>query len=131
MEPVPPFWFKQRQCKIEPAGPNMVKVTGPNLREAFLRIEPVGSTWKAALRLTATGDDVQATATEFTTAPQAWDAAFEPLSRPAGRMKGSVVGSAAANRRSPVVRNRTTRVEYNHQQQPQTEKGAAHDSNRY
>ena len=37
MEPVTPFWFKQRQCRMEPVGTDMVKVTGPNLGEAFLK----------------------------------------------------------------------------------------------
>src|SRR2546425_367822 len=34
-----PSWFKQRQCKAEEAGPNTYRLSGPNLREAFIRIE--------------------------------------------------------------------------------------------
>ena len=55
MEPIPPFWFKQRQCKAEPAGPNAVRVTGPNLGEVFLRIEPVGDRWRAPCASPPTG----------------------------------------------------------------------------
>ena len=29
MEPNWPFWFKQRQCKAESVGENMLRVTGP------------------------------------------------------------------------------------------------------
>ena len=38
MDLIVPFWFKQRQCKTEPSGDNAVKVTGPNLGEAHLRV---------------------------------------------------------------------------------------------
>jgi len=77
MEPTPPFWFKQRQCKSEPAGDNVLKVTGPNLGEAYLRIERDGDRWRAALRRTADGPDVSATPAELPTAEEAWAAAFE------------------------------------------------------
>ena len=36
--PILPFWFKQRQCKAEPAGDDVLKVSGPNLGEAYLRV---------------------------------------------------------------------------------------------
>ena len=79
MHPDPPFWFKQRQCKAEPAGNDtMLKVTGPNLGEAFLRIEKTENAgWKAALRVAAEGPDVDATEPEIATPKEAWDAAFE------------------------------------------------------
>jgi hypothetical protein len=77
MEPIPPFWFKQRQCNMEPAGENTVRVTGPNLGEVFLRIEPVGGRWRAALRLAADGSDASYTDPELATPKEAWDAAFE------------------------------------------------------
>ena len=39
MQPTPPFWFKQRQCKAEPAGSEYcLKVSGPNLGEAYIRV---------------------------------------------------------------------------------------------
>lgn len=72
-----PFWFKNRQCKTEPAGDDTVKVTGPNLGEAFLRIaKGDDGRYLASLRLTADGQDV-ATAAEIGDAREAWDAAFE------------------------------------------------------
>jgi len=90
MEPVPPFWFKQRQCKVEPVGTgDLIKVTGPNLGEAFLSIQQESGAetegkpsadavrWKAAIRLTADGAEVQSTGAEFTNPSRAWDAAFE------------------------------------------------------
>jgi hypothetical protein len=76
MEPTLPFWFKQRQCKAEAAGERTLRVTGPNLAEAFLRIEPVGDRWRAALRLTADGPDVSSSE-DIPTADEAWQAAFE------------------------------------------------------
>jgi hypothetical protein len=77
MQPVEPFWFKQRQCKAEPAGDRALRVTGPNLPEAFLRIEPVGDLWRAALRLTADGPAVSYTDPIFEEPKDAWGAAFE------------------------------------------------------
>jgi hypothetical protein len=77
MEPITPFWFKQRQCKLEPAGENMYKATGPNLGEAFLHVTKNGDGWTAGLRLAADGPDV-ATATALQdSAKAAWDVAFE------------------------------------------------------
>jgi hypothetical protein len=78
MTPNPPFWFKQRQCQAEPAGSDAVlRLTGPNLGEAFIRIEPHGDRWSAALRLTADGKDVSQTGPDFSNPTAAWQAAFE------------------------------------------------------
>ncbi len=78
MELDPPFWFKQRQCKAEPAGSDdALKLTGPNLGEAFIRIEPHGGRWSAALRLTPDGEDVARTAPELPSRIAAWQAAYE------------------------------------------------------
>jgi len=78
MPPTQPFWFKQRQCKAEPAGSdNALKVSGPNLGEAFLTIAPDGAgRWDASLRLIADGPPV-ATVAGLPAAPAAWEAAFE------------------------------------------------------
>jgi hypothetical protein len=78
MPPTLPFWFKQRQCKAEPAGSDhAVKVTGPNLGEAFLTIAPENAGgWDANLRLAADGPPV-ATVGGLQSAPAAWEAAFE------------------------------------------------------
>jgi hypothetical protein len=77
MDPVVPFWFKQRQCKAEPAGENMLRVSGPNLGEAFLYIRPEGAHWRAGVRQTADGPDVAATDPDIPTQEEAWEAAFE------------------------------------------------------
>ncbi len=78
MLPTFPFWFKQRQCKAEPAGSDtQLKVTGPNLGEAYVRIEPHGDCWSAGLRLTPDGSDVAVTGPDFTDSASAWQAAFE------------------------------------------------------
>ena len=79
MEPIYPFWFKQRQCKAEPAGDNnTLKVSGPNLGEAFLGIHrDENNRWRAAMRQTADGPEVAATEPEFDNPNDAWEAAFE------------------------------------------------------
>jgi hypothetical protein len=79
MQPILPFWFKQRQCKAEPAGSeNILKVSAPNLGEAFLRIEKAeNQRWRAAIRTTPDGPDVTVTEPEFISPQVAWDAAFE------------------------------------------------------
>jgi hypothetical protein len=78
MQLVPPFWFKQRQGKAEPAGENTFKLTAPNQGEAFIRIQPgEGGRWSAAVQLAADGPDLAATKAEFDRPGNAWDAAFE------------------------------------------------------
>jgi hypothetical protein len=78
MAPITPFWFKQRQCKAEPAGgEHVLKVSGPNLGEAYLHVSPAGEGWRAGLRLTPDGADVRATEAELPDAKAAWEAAFE------------------------------------------------------
>ncbi|MFO0842592.1 MAG: hypothetical protein U0797_09385 [Gemmataceae bacterium] len=77
MGPITPFWFKQRQCKAEPAGENTLKVSGPNLGEAFLQIAKNGDGWKAGLRLTADGPDVATAVAERPGEGAAWAVAFE------------------------------------------------------
>jgi hypothetical protein len=77
MPPTLPFWFKQRQCKAEPAGSDhAIKVSGPNLGEAFLTIAPAGNKWDAALRPTA-DEPPTASVEGLESAPAAWEAAFE------------------------------------------------------
>lgn len=79
MPPIYPFWFKQRQCKAEPAGnDNTLKVSGPNLGEAFIGIAPgENGQWRAFLRSGADGSETAATEPEFTNPTDAWEAAFE------------------------------------------------------
>jgi hypothetical protein len=77
-EPTPPFWFKQRQCKYEPAGEGLLKITGPNLGEAFIRIQRADNgRWQAAFRRAADGPDAAVTEPNVPGEREAWDAAFE------------------------------------------------------
>jgi hypothetical protein len=79
MLPLTPFWFKQRQCKVEAGGEdNTLRVSGPNLGEAFLHIRRAEiNRWSAHLRTTADGPDQAATEAEFANPAEAWEAAFE------------------------------------------------------
>jgi hypothetical protein len=79
MPPIFPFWFKQRQCKAEPAGDeNTLKVSGPNLGEAFIGIvRGENLRWRAFMRMSAEGPEPAGTESEFDTPTDAWEAAFE------------------------------------------------------
>lgn len=78
MPPVVPFWFKQRQCKAEPAGDDILKVSGPNLGEAFIGIaRSENGRWRAFMRERADGPEVAATEPEFDNTADAWEVAFE------------------------------------------------------
>ncbi len=72
-----PSWFKQRQCKAEEVGPNLYRLTGPNLREAFIRIEKADGGWKGGLRQTADGPDVLVSQEPLPSEYEAWNTAFE------------------------------------------------------
>lgn len=73
-----PFWFKQRQCKTESVAPDTLKVTGPNLAEAFLHVAKGESGhYRASLRTSATGPDVATSETEYVDPARAWDVAYE------------------------------------------------------
>jgi hypothetical protein len=75
--PVTPFWFKQRQCQAEPVGENVLKLTGPILPEAFIRIDRDDSgSWRAAIRTAVDGPD-ERTAVDLPGPKEAWEAAFE------------------------------------------------------
>jgi hypothetical protein len=77
MEPITPFWFKQRQAKLESAGDNVYKVTAPNQADAYILIRAEDDRWLAAVRSTADGADLMRTPAEFTSPGDAWEAAFE------------------------------------------------------
>jgi hypothetical protein len=79
MAPIFPFWFKQRQCKAEPAGEdNIWRVSGPNLGEVFLGIaQGDNKKWRAFLRSSADGPEIASTEPEFDRPTEAWEAAFE------------------------------------------------------
>jgi hypothetical protein len=79
MPPTVPFWFKQRQCKAEPlGGDNQLKLTGPNLSDAYISVSRADNgRWRAALRLATDGPEVGATDAELPDETAAWEAAFE------------------------------------------------------
>lgn len=76
MQPVLPFWFVQRQAKAEPAGDNIYRLTAPNLREAFVVVQPADAGWTGALRSTADGENLSVSQ-RYETQSDAWYAAFE------------------------------------------------------
>jgi hypothetical protein len=78
MSPILPSWFKQRQAKAEEAAENLYRLTGPNLREAFIGIRrEENGHWLAFLRYAAGGSDAAVTEPRFQTLYDAWEAAFE------------------------------------------------------
>jgi hypothetical protein len=82
MMPILPFWFKQRQCKAEPHGTNMLKVTGPNLAECYLHVDRADNgLWRAGLHPTPEVPASNGREAEFPDAETAWNAAFEMYRR--------------------------------------------------
>jgi hypothetical protein len=78
--PALPFWFKQRQCKLEPVGDGVLKVTAPNQREAYLSVRPAPEAdgrWQAAVRLDPNGPDLAVSPPTARGTPEAWSWAFE------------------------------------------------------
>jgi hypothetical protein len=78
MQPHIPFWFKQRQGKAESAGEETLRLTAPNMPEAFIGIkkDPDGQ-WRPFLRQTADGPDLAPADLAFHSPDEAWEAAFE------------------------------------------------------
>jgi hypothetical protein len=73
-----PSWFDQRQGKTDATGPDVLRLTAPNMREAFITIRRNGDgLYSAALRTSSEGPDLAVTAPEFASADDAWNAAFE------------------------------------------------------
>jgi len=80
MNPIPPFWFKQRQCKLEPAGDDgkTFRVTAPNFGEAYLSVGPASpGGWRGSLRLQPGGPELAAA--DAASAQEAWGRTFELL----------------------------------------------------
>jgi hypothetical protein len=78
MQLVLPSWFKQRQGKAEPAGPDTYRLTAPQLAESYISIRRgANGLWYGALRMTADGPDVAVTEPVCATPAEAWEAAFE------------------------------------------------------
>lgn len=77
-EPIQPFWFKQRQAKLEPAGENTYKATAPQAADAFIGIRQADNgRWSAFLRTATEGPDLLVTEPEFENPGAAWEGAFE------------------------------------------------------
>jgi hypothetical protein len=73
-----PSWFKGRQGKADEAGPGVLRLTAPNLKEWFLGLRRLDDGhWHAFLRSTADGPDEAAVGLEAMPAWHAWEAAFE------------------------------------------------------
>jgi hypothetical protein len=78
MEPIPPFWFAQRQGKVEAAGADTYRLTAPNAPPAFISIRhSEDGRWSAALRFEPEGPDAAVSEQGYETVPDAWNAAFE------------------------------------------------------
>jgi hypothetical protein len=76
VQPTPPFWFKQRQGKVEAVEGNIYRLTAPNLSEAFIGVEPAGGLYRAVLRPTREGPDL-AVGKAWKRPEDAWEEAFE------------------------------------------------------
>jgi hypothetical protein len=77
MTPTPPFWFTQRQGKLEAAGDDLYKLTAPNLGEAFVGARADGGRWRGFVRQAAAGPDLTVTEASYETRPEAIATAFE------------------------------------------------------
>lgn len=77
-EPVVPFWFRLRQGKAEPVGESTVRLTAPNLAEAFIHVERDASgRFLASVRGTADGPPLASSDVVYDNEEDAWGAAFE------------------------------------------------------
>jgi hypothetical protein len=78
MQPTPPFWFRQRQGKMENLDDNTLRLTAPNMIEGVIRVRhEENGQWAGALLASATGPELASTPPIYATPQEAWDAAFE------------------------------------------------------
>jgi len=78
MDPNLPTWFKYRQGKAEPVGENVLKLTAPNLSEAYIGIRRAeNGQYHGVYRASVDGQDSAVTGTNFDSPDEAWGAAFE------------------------------------------------------
>jgi len=78
MQPVPPFWFVQRQAKMEAVPTNMFRLTAPNQGEAFIFIEQADNChFSAGLKTAVDGPVVVGSGPIWEKEEDAWAAAFE------------------------------------------------------
>ena len=76
--PLAPFWFNQRQGKMEAAGPDRYRLTAPNAPEAWISLRPTDDgRWLPVLRVGADGPEVSDEQYIAANVPDAWEAAFE------------------------------------------------------
>jgi hypothetical protein len=73
-----PYWFKQRQARIEDLGQGRWKINGPNLPDAIIGVRMNEQiSWEAYLQQTAEGPEVATSEATLHTARDAVAAAFE------------------------------------------------------
>ena len=73
-----PFWFRQRQAKMEPAGTDTYRLTAPNAAEGFVSIRATElGRWAPVFRMRLDGPDLAEAHEELETPREAWEAAFE------------------------------------------------------
>ena len=78
MQPNLPFWFRQRQGKSEAIGEEMLRLTAPNMPEAFVGIQKdVDDRWRPLVRRTADGENLASMDVTYKTPSEAWEAGFE------------------------------------------------------
>jgi hypothetical protein len=78
MQPTPPFWFRQRQGKMENVDDHTLRLTAPNQGDAFIGVRPgADGRWAGVLLQSAAGPEVERTPAAFATPQEAWEAAFE------------------------------------------------------
>ena len=84
MVPSLPFWMRQRQFKVEPAGDAAIKLQAPNLPAFEVSLQTAGENhwWSAVKRVPTEGEaEVVAESERFLKPNSAWEAAFELLRR--------------------------------------------------
>jgi hypothetical protein len=73
-----PSWVKGRQAKVEPAGPGLYRITGPNLPEAVIGVRQTETQdWQGFLQASADGPEIAASVSRQSNARDALYAAFE------------------------------------------------------
>jgi hypothetical protein len=73
-----PSWFKGRQGQTEEVGPNVYKLTAPNVPPAYITIRRGDNGhYAAALRMSPDGPDVDASGPKLDNEYEAWEQAFE------------------------------------------------------
>jgi hypothetical protein len=78
MQPNLPFWFRQRQGKSEAIGDETLRLTAPNMAEAFVGIQrDADGRWRPLVRRTADGESLVPADAAYETPSEAWEAGFE------------------------------------------------------